>query len=215
MPTPGRPIRLEIERERIGPDGIPERIRLTMELPVGDDDTTGLPSTELLRQAIDELRATFHAAVEGSPSATAIPRELEELVETYRPRQLELIDLLRNDGEISAAEAERLRGYLAAGAPALGTVALRTEPAPLPPPLDRPLAAIPLENDRTPSVARPIPDLLQFYRIETLKQAGAVRARRQISYDEYMALKRHFAAAEALAARAASAEGGQPPPAAP
>jgi hypothetical protein len=46
--------------------------------------------------------------------------------------------------------------------------------------------------DRTPSSPRPVDELVRTYRIESIKQAGAVRARRQISYEEYMALKRHF-----------------------
>jgi hypothetical protein len=64
----------------------------------------------------------------------------------------------------------------------------------VPPPTDRPIAAMPLEADRTPSTPRPTGQLLDQYRIESLKQAGAVRARRQISFEEYMALKRHFSA---------------------
>jgi hypothetical protein len=42
-----------------------------------------------------------------------------------------------------------------------------------------------------------VPELLRTFQIETLRQAGAVRARRQISFEEYMALKRHFEAASA------------------
>jgi hypothetical protein len=38
---------------------------------------------------------------------------------------------------------------------------------------------------------------LRVYQINSLKQAGAVRARREISFSEYMALKRHFQEAEA------------------
>jgi hypothetical protein len=42
-----------------------------------------------------------------------------------------------------------------------------------------------------------VEELLHTYQITSLRQAGAVRARRQISFDEYMSLKRHFAASEA------------------
>ena len=128
-------------------------------------------------------------------------RELTELVETYRPRQSELVDLLRDEGELTAVEHGRLREYLAAGTTRLPDRSFEDAPASARSPASRdgpaptmapPLAAAPLESDRTPSTSRPVPVLLEQYQISSLKQAGAVRARRQISYEEYMALKRHF-----------------------
>jgi hypothetical protein len=139
------------------------------------------------------------------PGTRTGTRPLEELVETYRPRQAELVDLLREDGEISAPEAELLNGYLAR----LGGAATPEDllPAGIPPPTDRPIAAMPLEVDRAPVVPRPVGQLLDQYRIESLKQAGAVRARRQISFEEYMALKRHFSAASPPAPVPSPSEG--------
>ncbi len=123
-------------------------------------------------------------------------RELTELIETYRPRQSELIQLLREDGELTTLEYELLREYLSSTP--------GTERRAAPSPTGSPIAALPLANDRTPTTPRSVPDLLSQYQISSLKQAGAVRARRQISYDEYMALKRHFTAPEAHDAPAAS-----------
>jgi hypothetical protein len=76
----------------------------------------------------------------------------------------------------------------------LGARGSRIEPRAVPPPsvVDRPLAAAPVGVDRSLPPARPVADLLREFGITSLKQAGAVRARRQISFAEYMALKRHF-----------------------
>ena len=46
------------------------------------------------------------------------------------------------------------------------------------------------------------------YAVDSLKQAGAVRARREISFAEYMALKRHFQEAEANGERRSVSESG-------
>lgn len=190
-------LQLSIEREVEGPEGRPERVRLTASFE-------GEPGDGELRAALERLRSDWERSV-GEPSrAPRADRTLPELVEIYRPRQGELVELLRADQEISEGEAELLRGYVAQTFPGSGTA--RPEPAPPAPlPLDRPLAAMPLVNDRTPSTPRPISELIDQYRIDNLRQAGAVRARRQISYEEYMALKRHFAAAEARSAAPAAA----------
>src|SRR5579871_2405557 len=186
-----RTLSLSVEREQPGPAGEPERIRLSAELEVAGPDAGG-PTPEQLREALAQLRSELDAVVGPAvPTGPAVPRSLEELVQAYRPRQPELVELLRAEHEISDAEAELLRSYLAHGEPPASP-----ERAPLPPPTDRPLAAMPLANDRTPSTPRSVAQLLELYRIESLKQAGAVRARRQISYEEYMALKRHFAELE-------------------
>lgn len=184
------------------PSGEPERVRWSVELgPEGDDPNA--PTVEELRALLQQLRSDLDAALGPSARSAAGDRPLEELIETYRPRQGELVELLLAEGEISPGEAERLRGHLArapAEPPGAPVASLPAVPA-----VDRPLAALPLENDRTPASPRPTADLLATYRIESLKQAGAVRARRQISYEEYMALKRHFAAADAQAAARARA----------
>jgi hypothetical protein len=64
---------------------------------------------------------------------------------------------------------------------------------------------VPLAAEPKLPPARPVPELLRTFQIASLRQAGAVRARRQISFAEYMALKRHFE----------STDGDAKPPAAP
>jgi hypothetical protein len=195
-----REIELSVERDLLGRGGSVRRARLTarFELEGSRDAPTPKELGETIRSLDRELEAAGTEA--GFTVAATLPeRSLEELVETYRPRQSELVDALETDGEITAGEAALLRGSLAGSSNR--RAAARVPPPPKAPaeiPLtDRPLAAMPLVNDRTPSVPRPIPDLLATYRIESIKQAGAVRARRQISFDEYMLLKRHFAQRDA------------------
>jgi hypothetical protein len=194
---------ITVERELPGPDGAIRRVALSARYELADRPEP--PTAEELGEATRALDRELEEALgkAGFPSVPARrDRELAELIETYRPRQPDLVDVLESDGELTRTEAQRLRDHLvstpaAAPAPTRG-------PAPPPPgevPVtDRPLAALPLANDRTPSTPRPVAELLAQYRIESLRQAGAVRARRQISYDEYMALKRHFAEAEGKAA---------------
>lgn len=188
MPPRRASVSIRLEREVTAPDGAKERLALTAQIdaPAGG---SAEPTPEELRAALAHLRSELNALV--GDSATA-PRSLDELVETYRPRQRELVDLLEAEGEISAPEANLLLAHLAQG---VAGGAPRPAASDLPGPTDRPIAALPLEVDRSPSVPRPVARLLSEFRIETLKQAGAVRARRQISYEEYMALKRHFAVA--------------------
>ena len=175
---------LAVERDIVDADGRSTRVRVSARFEMPDGG--GAPSTEEVRAQLRNLLEELDRAMPSgsAPVAVARPdRPLEELVETYRPRQVELLDLLREEGEITELEFTRLRQYLAerASAPL-------TEPGVT----QRPIAAAPLALDRAPAVPRPVPELLTLYRIETLKQAGAVRGRRQISYEEYMALKRHF-----------------------
>jgi hypothetical protein len=158
------------------------------------------PSPSELAEALDSLKADLEALV--GPPLAALPatrpeRDVSELVETYRPRQRELVDLLREEGEITPTEHVRLVEYLS-------TPGVSLRPAPLPrnrpePRFDQPIAAVPISADRLPESTRTVPELLRQYQIATLKQAGAVRARRQISFEEYMALKRHFETGELVA----------------
>jgi hypothetical protein len=188
-----RETELSLERP-LGPEGAPAGVvRLTVRL---EPSATGEPpSPNELAEALDGLKADLDALV-GAPLA-ALPamrtdRDVSELVETYRPRQRELVDLLRDDGEITATEHTQLIDYLS-------TLSVPPRPAPSPvtrsepePKFDQPIAAVPISADRTPASTRPIAEILRQYQITSLKQAGAVRARRQISFEEYMALKRHF-----------------------
>ena len=173
----------------LGPEGPGAGVaRLTVRFEL-DADGKGPTPTEL-GTALDGLRADLDALV-GLPIAGAgiarPDRDLTELVETYRPRQRELVDLLRDEGQLTPGEHARLAAHL---------VAEPKTAAPAPPPperlVDAPIAAVPIAADRSPDSPRPVPALLREYQITSLRQAGAVRARRQISFSEYMALKRHF-----------------------
>ena len=200
MPTKRPEWDLSIERVvLVGPGAEPATIRFTARFAEGTDvpDPTEVAST--IRTLIDQM---VRALPPDLPSAPALPRPergIQELLETYRPRQPELVDLLRDEGQLSAGEYAQLKRHLSA----TPTPALPAGSAPHagdsgePPLVERPLAAAPLAHDRTPATPRPVAQLLELYRIESVKQAGAVRARRQISYDEYMAIKAHFAPAEA------------------
>jgi hypothetical protein len=194
MPARRRTVTLSLEREVVGPTGTPERLRLSARFDPEDGSAEG-PTLEELKAGLERLREEMLGLSGGSRYGALPPRGLDELVETYRPRQEELVALLEEEGEVSTAEAELMRGYLTQrGA---SSAATRAGAPDLPPIHERPLAAAPLEHDRTGPVPRPVARLLEEYRIETLKQAGAVRARRQISFEEYMSLKRHFSASEA------------------
>jgi hypothetical protein len=200
-----REVELSVERPLESDRPAAGVVRLSARFEGGD--TGRGPSPAELAQELDALRADLDALV-GLPIA-AVPaaradRELTELVETYRPRQRELVDLLRDEGQLTPAEHARLAEYLA-----LGGGAPKPAAAPLVRESERLIATVPI--DREPSVAarpevppasaprsgptpaaRPVAELLKTYQISSLRQAGAVRARRQISFDEYMALKRHF-----------------------
>jgi hypothetical protein len=186
-----REVELAVERPANGESGA-ERVRLVarFDVPEGSEG----PSARELGQALDRLRADLDVLV-GPPLAAAPAlrpdRDLPELVDTYRPRQRELIDLLHEEGELTSGEHTRLVDYLAAvRAPSPPPApALTLADAPL---AAAPIAAAPSTTERLPDRARGVPELLRTYQIETLRQAGAVRARRQISFEEYMSLKRHF-----------------------
>ncbi|MCI4339586.1 MAG: hypothetical protein L3J68_04565 [Thermoplasmata archaeon] len=192
-----RETELSLERP-LGPDGPSGGVvRLTVRLDSGPSGEA--PSPSELSEALDHLKADLDALV-GAPLA-ALPanradRELAELIGTYRPRQRELVDLLRDEGEITPNEHGRLVEYLSASAsssPSSPAAPVRVEPR-----FDQPIAAVPIAADRLPEPTRPIAELLRQYQITSLKQAGAVRARRQISFEEYMSLKRHFQPTEAV-----------------
>ena len=193
MPIHRREIELTVERPlRPGdPSGGAVRLSAKFELP---PDGSGPDHSELAR-AFDDLRADLDGLV--GPPLAAVPatrpdRDLTELVETYRPRQRELVDLLLGEGELTVGEHTSLVEYL--GAPPAPAE------APTPPAerrFDAPIAAVPIVAGRVGEGGRPVDELLRLYQIGSLKQAGAVRARREISFGEYMALKRHFQEAEA------------------
>ena len=203
MPARRRETELSLERP-LGPGGPAEGVvRLSIRLESAPDGSP--PTPRELAEALDGLRADLDALV-GAPlaalPASRVDRPLTELVETYRPRQRELIDLLRDEGEITMAEHGRLVDYLVAGAPEVRPAS--PEPAPR---FDQPISAVPIAVERAPErpaeKLRTVAELIREYQIASLKQAGAVRARRQISFAEYMALKRHFQPAEPSSSGAA------------
>jgi len=202
VPVRRREIELTVERPLRADQPSAGTVRLSakFELP---PDGTGPDHSELAR-ALDDLQADLDGLV--GASLAALPaeradRDLTELVETYRPRQRELVDLLLGEGELTAGEHARLVEYL--GAPPAPSEA----PSPPPEPrMETPISAAPIVAARADESGRPVAELLRQFQINSLKQAGAVRARREISFSEYMALKRHFQEAEASAERRAALE---------
>jgi hypothetical protein len=180
MPLRRKELELSVERPLGSPlDPRSEVVRLTARFEVEGE---GAGPT------IEELEAALHALREELallPGAAQGPdRPLEELVQAYRPRQTELVDLLRAEGEITVGEHEILRAYVAQRTPE------RAESPPVAPPsLPRTTAPSPAPRAAGP---RSVEAVIEEYRIQSLREAGLVRARRQISFDEYMALKRHF-----------------------
>ena len=97
-------------------DGAPRRARLTARF-TGEAGETDLDDAELarsLRELADRLaRASEAAGVGRGPAAGARPdREVRELLETYRPRQIELVELLHADGELTDGEYAVLRARM-------------------------------------------------------------------------------------------------------
>ncbi len=197
MPIRRREVELTVERPLRPEDPSGGAVRLSAKFELPQDGS--VPNHSELARAFDDLRADLDGLV-GAPLA-AVPatrpdRDLTELVETYRPRQRELVDLLLGEGELTVGEHASLVEDL--GAPPAPAE------APSPPEerkFDAPIAAVPIVAGRVGEAGRPVSELLRLYQISSLKQAGAVRARREISFGEYMALKRHFQEAEASAER--------------
>jgi hypothetical protein len=180
---------LSVEQELpASTDGAPRRARLTARFPTesGEADLDEDELARSLRELVDRLaRASDAAAVgRGAGSGPRPERALEELLETYRPRQVELVELLHADGELTDREYALLRARVVER----------------PPETESPKASAGAPVDTPRTGARPVEELLRTYQITSLRQAGAVRARRQISFDEYMSLKRHFAPSEPAAA---------------
>jgi hypothetical protein len=192
VPPRRREVELSVERP-LGPGPDPEGVvRLTARF---DTDPSGArPDLGELKSALEELVRDLDALVGPAPPVAArAERGLAELVETYRPRQRELIDLLHDEGELTDREHALLATHLPSTP--VPPVARTPPPAPAaatPPEAERPRAVPVPPPERGLPAARPVPELLRLYQIGSLRQAGAVRARRQISFAEYMALKRHF-----------------------
>jgi hypothetical protein len=172
---------LSVEQELpASSDGAPRRARLTARFSPEPEEAEPAEAdlANALRELADRLaRASEKAGLGRRPPAEERPdRTLSELLETYRPRQPELVELLHADGELTDGEYALLRN---------GIPTPSSEPVAASPPVAPPSAP-------TRSGGRPVEELLRVYQITSLRQAGAVRGRRQISFEEYMALKRHF-----------------------
>ena len=208
-----RQVELSVERPlgARGPAGAVARLSATFDAgPDGEG-----PSPSELARALDELLQELDGVL--GPSLAALPtsrpdREVDELVETYRPRQRELVDALLADGEITPGEhaslTATLPGIPGARRPAAAAADAPPAPSMVPGVGETPIAAVPLAAEPKLPPARPVPELLRTFQISNLRQAGAVRARRQISFAEYMALKRHFEAADASSGGSAVRAGG-------
>jgi len=191
----------------MGPRATPGTVaRLTATFDAGADgdgpsaaDLAG--ALEGLLHDLDELLGATGA--EGGSARDE--RDLRELVETYRPRQRELVDLVLADGEITPREHDLLLASLSERPAALPPTAPVSPSADLTRVGETPIAAVPLSAEPKLPPARAVPELLRTFQITSLRQAGAVRARRQISFAEYMALKRHFEAEGPAEARGTSA----------
>lgn len=135
-------------------DGAPRRARLTARFH-GEPDDAGPEGDELarsLRELADRLAKAAEAAGVGRPTSEERPeRSLGELLETYRPRQAELVELLHADGELTDAEFAALRARVTSS----------------PPPLDETPVARPPSTPRPG--ARPVEELLRTYQIASLR----------------------------------------------
>ncbi len=202
--TPRRKeLELTIERELpVGRDGAPRRARLTARFPSDSSEEAPTPEElgETLRSLVEQLERAAGPVSGVAPLAEGArrERELQELLDTYRPRQVELVELLHADGSVTDREAELLHGFLASERPKQRTPASQPGGRSLPPSSTPPSGATPAAGSVLRSPTRSVEELLRTYQIISLRQAGAVRARRQISFDEYMALKRHFASEELM-----------------
>ncbi len=204
MPPRRRQVELSVERPLgpRGPAGAVARLTSTFEVAPDGDAPAPAELARTLDQLLEELDGLLGASIAALPAGRP-DRSLAELVETYRPRQRELVDLLRDDGELTEAEHGLLVAHLSGHGVAPSRAPGEADRAPAEPSL----AAIPASGGPRLPPSRPVPELLRTFDITSLRQAGAVRARRQISFAEYMALKRHFEAG-AQGREAADSAGG-------
>ncbi len=154
-------LELSVERATPSTDGrAPSIARLSVRFELNPADSR--PSVDELHDALAELDRDLGEAVArlSRGSSQSADRPLAELIETYHPRQVELIELLRSDGELSDGEATALRRHLSppvasAGEPParLGT-SVDTHPSR---PIEGGAASI---DDRIPPNPRSVEDLL-------------------------------------------------------
>ncbi len=110
MPAERTEVVVSVEVDAARPGEAPRRLRLEARFRATASD----PGAAELGEAVAALDRDLGEAVRLAgfvPTAPArADRTLSELVETYRPRQAELVELLLAEGEVTAAEADALRG---------------------------------------------------------------------------------------------------------
>lgn len=189
-------------------EGQPRRLRLstTVRAPEGK---------ELTREEIAEATKTLldqmaHARGAAGPLETPVAgprpdRSVDELVDSYRPKSLELVDALLWEGELTPTEHEALKAAVSRSPPKPGRREAPTPRPPSPPAVvagtvaapSAPAAPAANEPARPASAARfgparPTDTLVKELSLQNLRDVNVARARRLISFDEWSALKAHF-----------------------
>ena len=172
-------------------DRAPVTLTLSVEVPDGERpprrlavSTTLKPQGETaappeVREALERLKGWLDEGERlllGAGAGAKPDRSLEELVETYHPRDARLLDSLLWDGEISPTEHDLLL-----------TTLRPVEPPKVPAPAGL------QGSDRSGGAPRPPEGLVAELGLKDLKDANRARFRRLISYDEWVALKAYFA----------------------
>ncbi|MDE1820140.1 MAG: hypothetical protein KGJ23_07650 [Euryarchaeota archaeon] len=195
---PGKPqgITVSVEEEALPAGDTPaRRVHLAMTLqPAEGAEVT----TEEVQAAVKLLSHHLESAIatlsEGGPSGAGPrpDRPLPDLLETYRPRNLELVDALLWEGELTPTEHQVLQA-------AVRTPPERASKGPPPktaPPPEAPLATIAPSASSSQGPARTSPRsvdaLLRELDLKDMRDANRARGRRMISYEEWAALKSHF-----------------------
>ena len=200
MPARRKDLTVSLEQEVPSSEGeAPRRLRVAMTLEPGEDGKVSPSETsEAVRELSDLLQssASSLASASGSSTGPRPDRSLSELVQTYRPRDLALLDALLWEGEITPTEHELLRSQL----PKPGAVAttapspareVPASPTPAPPSTPAPARPVPASGTARPS-ARSVDQLLRELGIQDLRDVNRARGREMISYEEWAALKAHF-----------------------
>ncbi len=175
MTTTSRDVSVTLEGEvYVGEQSAPLRLRVSQTLvpeegkAVSDEEVTRAAAA-LKRTLLVTLKTLGSEESELRPSVTysGPTRSIEVLREIYTPRSPDHVDALLWEGEISREE----HGLL------LGTLRTRGETvAPAP-------AHLP----------RPVPVLIEELKLQDMRDVNRARGKRVISYDEWLALKQHFA----------------------
>ncbi len=169
------PVTLTLEMEVPGEEGHPPRrlsLSTVLPSPAGPEER----QTEV-REAVERLRDCLRTAGEvllPPGSGPRADRALEELMETYHPRDAKLLETLLWDGELTPGEHQLLVGAIPSAPEGSGA----SPEAP--------------GRGKLPASPRPADVLVRELELKDLKDANRARFRRLISFDEWTSLKRHF-----------------------